>query len=46
MKLQTPIALAANRVGKKKEFALKLMLNVHETPNLARRKNIKNNVES
>jgi len=45
-KLQIPIAVAANRVGKKNEFAVKFMLKVHEIPNFARRKNTKNTGES
>lgn len=36
-KLQIPKAVAANKVGKKKLLAKKLMLKVHETPNFAKR---------
>ena len=46
MKLHTPIAVAANSVGKKYWLAVKLMLKVQEIPNFANRKMTKNRVES
>ena len=45
-KLHTPIAVAANRVGKKYEFATKLMLKQQVTPNLVIKKKIKKSTES
>ena len=40
------MAVAANRVGKKKLFATKLMLKVHVIPNFANKKKMKKRVES
>ena len=45
-KLQKPKAVAAKRVGKKYEFATKLILKVQVTPNFVSKKKIKNNTES
>ena len=39
------MAVAAKRVGKKYEFATKLILNVHVTPNFVSRKQKKNQIE-
>ena len=44
-KLQTPMAVAANKVGKKYEFAAKLILKQHVMPNLVKRKHRKNSTE-
>ncbi len=44
-KLQTPRAVAAKSVGKKSEFATKLMLKVHVTPNYVSKKQTKNQIE-
>ena len=45
-KLQIPKAVVANKVGKKYEFAAKVMLKLQVTPNFVIRKKIKNRTES
>jgi len=45
-KLHTPIAVAAKRVGNRYEFAAKLMLKAHVTPNFVNKKKIKKRVDS
>lgn len=44
-KLHMPRAVAAKSVGKKSEFATKLMLKVHVTPNFVSKKQTKNHIE-
>lgn len=44
-KLQTPMAVAANKVGNRYELAAKLILKAQVTPNLVNRKKMKNRVE-